>query len=67
MPLFIIHGALDVVTPQRFGRMLFERAREPKLGFWPGQAGHNDLTQHGMIEAVTQFLDRLPEFALEDA
>jgi hypothetical protein len=67
MPLFIIHGALDVVTPQRFGRMLFERASEPKSAFWPAQAGHNDLTQHGMIEAVTQFLDRLPAFALEPA
>jgi fermentation-respiration switch protein FrsA (DUF1100 family) len=65
MPLFIIHGALDVVTPQRFGRMLYERAREPKSAFWPAQAGHNDLTQHGMIEAVTQFLDRLPALALE--
>jgi hypothetical protein len=66
-PLFIIHGALDVVTPQRFGRMLFERAREPKSAFWPAQAGHNDLTQHGMIEAVTEFLEKLPEFALENA
>jgi len=67
MPLFIIHGALDVVTPQRFGRMLFERARGPKAAFWPAQAGHNDLTQHGMIEAVTEFLEKLPEFALEHA
>jgi len=67
MPLFIIHGALDVVTPQRFGRMLYERAREPKSAFWPAQAGHNDLTQHGMIEAVTRFLEKLPEFSLEHA
>jgi uncharacterized protein len=60
MPLFVIHGALDRVTPQRFGRMVFERAREPKAAFWPKEAGHNDLAQFGMIQAVLLFLDGLP-------
>jgi fermentation-respiration switch protein FrsA (DUF1100 family) len=59
MPLFVIHGALDPVTPQRFGRMVFERAREPKAAIWPAHAGHNDLLQFGMVEAVTRFLDGL--------
>lgn len=57
-PLFIIHGDQDRVTPQRFGRMLFEKAREPKEGFWPAGAGHNDLLDFGMVEAVTGFLAR---------
>jgi fermentation-respiration switch protein FrsA (DUF1100 family) len=60
MPLFVIHGALDRVTPQRFGRMVFARAREPKAASWPAEAGHNDLLQFGMVEAVTRFLDGLP-------
>jgi hypothetical protein len=60
MPLFVIHGALDRVTPQRFGRMVYERARDPKSAAWPSEAGHNDLLQFGMIEAVTRFLDGLP-------
>lgn len=60
MPLFVIHGGRDRVTPQRFGRMVFERAREPKAAFWPAEAGHNDLVQFGMIEAVIRFLDGLP-------
>lgn len=59
MPLFVIHGALDRVTPQRFGRMVFARAREPKAASWPSGAGHNDLLQFGMVEAVTRFLDGL--------
>jgi hypothetical protein len=59
MPLFVIHGARDRVTPQRFGRMVFERAREPKAASWPAAATHNDLLQFGMIEAVTRFLDGL--------
>ncbi len=62
-PLFIIHGARDRVTPQRFGRMLFDRAREPKSALWPTEAGHNDLAQFGMIEAVLRFLDALPPSA----
>ena len=60
MPLFVIHGARDRVTPQRFGRMVFERAREPKAAVWPAEAGHNDLLQFGMAEAVTRFLEGLP-------
>ena len=60
MPLFVIHGARDRVTPQRFGRMVFARAKEPKAASWPDEAGHNDLLQFGMVEAVTRFLDGLP-------
>ena len=60
MPLFVIHGARDLVTPQRFGRMVYERAQEPKSALWPSEAGHNDLATFGMIEAVMRFLDGLP-------
>ena len=60
MPLFVVHGARDAVTQQRFGRMVYERAREPKSGYWPADAGHNDLVQFGMVEAVMRFLDGLP-------
>jgi hypothetical protein len=58
-PLLVVHGACDQVTPQRFGRMLFARAREPKAAVWPADAGHNDLVQFGMVEAVLRFLDGL--------
>ena len=63
MPLFVIHGALDRVTPQRFGRMVYERAPQPKFAVWLPDAGHNDLTEFGMIEAVMHFLDGLPSSA----
>lgn len=67
LPLLVIHGARDRVTPQRFGRMLYERAPKPKTAVWLPEAGHNDLAQHGMIEAVTRFLDDLPAPASKDA
>lgn len=58
-PLLVIHGDLDRTTPAYFGHMVFEAAKEPKQGFFPKDAGHNDLMQHGMPEAVLGFLDRL--------
>lgn len=60
-PLFIVHGSEDRVTLMRFGRMLFDKAKEPKAALWPQGAGHNDLSQFGMVEAVTGFLEELSE------
>ncbi len=62
-PLFIVHGDIDRVTDVKFGRMLFDKAKEPKAAHWPRGAGHNDLLQFGMVEAVTKFLDGLSEGA----
>lgn len=67
MPLLVIHGALDRVTPQRFGRMLYDRARQPKSALWLPEAGHNDLVRFGMIDAVARFLDELPARASSNA
>jgi fermentation-respiration switch protein FrsA (DUF1100 family) len=58
-PLLVIHGDLDRTTPAYFGHMVFDAATEPKQGFFPKDAGHNDLMQHGMPEAVLGFLGRL--------
>ena len=55
-PLLVIHGDLDRTTPAAFGRLVFEAAHEPKQGFFPTAAGHNDLMQHGMPERVLAFL-----------
>jgi fermentation-respiration switch protein FrsA (DUF1100 family) len=60
LPLLIIHGQRDRTTDVRFGRMLLARANEPKQGFFPPEAGHNDLMQHGMPETVRAFLQELP-------
>ncbi|MDY0872894.1 alpha/beta hydrolase [Dongia rigui] len=58
-PLLVIHGDLDRTTPAYFGHMVFEAAKEPKQGFFPKDAGHTDLMQHGMPAAVLGFLDAL--------
>lgn len=60
IPLLLIHGERDMTTAVKFGRSIFERANEPKIGLFPTNAGHNDLMQHGMPEAVLKFLAELP-------
>jgi len=55
-PLLVIHGDLDRTTPAHFGHLVFATAKEPKQGFFPPDAGHNNLMQHGMPERVLAFL-----------
>lgn len=58
-PLLVAHGERDRIVPVRFGRALFAAAAEPKQAHWAEEGGHNDLTQYGLLEAVTAFLARL--------
>lgn len=58
-PLLILHGERDAVTPIRFGRALFDAAREPKTMTAFPEAGHGDLYDFGAGATVLKFLDRL--------
>jgi hypothetical protein len=40
--------------------MIYDAANEPKRAHFIAEAGHNDLMQHGLAQAVTAFLDALP-------
>ena len=55
-PLLIVHGARDGTIPLRFGKKLFDAAREPKVMHIYPEAGHNDLYEHGMGALVLEFL-----------
>ena len=55
-PLLVVHGERDTVIPAKFGRALFEKAKEPKVGKFIKNAGHNDLYDHGMPKIVLKFL-----------
>ena len=59
-PLLLIHGEADSIIPIRFGRQLFEAAREPKEAHFITGAGHNDLFEHGLTDIELDFLERLP-------
>ena len=58
-PLLLIHGERDAIIPVKFGRALFNLAREPKVAHFVADAGHNDLHYHGMPRRVLQFLRKL--------
>jgi pimeloyl-ACP methyl ester carboxylesterase len=59
-PLLVAHGEQDVVTPARHGHALLAAALAPKRGFFAPQAGHADLTEHGMTAAILGFIADLP-------
>ncbi len=56
VPLLIMHGARDATVPIAFGEKLFALANEPKRFVRFARGGHNDLDDHGALEAVREFL-----------
>ncbi len=59
MPVLVLHGEGDPITPAVLGRRLFAAAREPKeLRIFP-QAGHVDLYEHGADRVVIEFVERV--------
>jgi hypothetical protein len=57
-PVLILQGEHDQVVPVRFGRALLAAAHEPKEGWFSPQAGHNDLSRFGALDAMFDFLER---------
>jgi hypothetical protein len=57
-PLLVPHGERDDIIPAALGRALFAAAPEPKELWIAPAGGHNDLRQHGALDAVLDFLRR---------
>jgi fermentation-respiration switch protein FrsA (DUF1100 family) len=57
-PILVLHGERDRVVPVRYGRALFDAAPEPKERWFAPDAGHEDLTRYGSLDAVVAFIDR---------
>lgn len=58
VPLLILHGESDALIPVKFGRKLFETAREPKeVHLVPG-GGHADLYDFGIDRVILDFVRR---------
>ena len=55
-PILVRHGERDWVVPIRFGERLFKLANEPKRFLRVPGAGHEDLDEHGGVDAVQKFL-----------
>lgn len=57
-PVLIIHGTNDRTIPIYHGRLLFEKAKEPKLALWVQGANHNDV----LYKDETLYFDTLKRF-----
>lgn len=57
-PKLILHGGRDRIVPIRLGRALYERAPEPKEGWFAPEAGHGNLAAFGALDAAIAFLKR---------
>jgi fermentation-respiration switch protein FrsA (DUF1100 family) len=57
-PLFVMHGEADGVVPIRFGRQLYEAAKEPKESKWFAAGTHVNFDELGGPAAVLGFLRR---------
>lgn len=57
-PVFIIQGEADEVIPVVQGKLLFERANEPKEALWLPSARHNDYYMHGGWPQIVAFLGK---------
>lgn len=55
-PLLIMHGARDQVIGIAFGERLYSLARDPKRMIRFPNGIHEDLDDHGAVEAVRKFL-----------
>jgi len=55
-PILVVHGGKDRVVPMKFGKKLFDTAREPKSFLQLATAGHNDLYNFGVAAKVIDFM-----------
>lgn len=56
-PLLVIHGDRDPTVPQKFGRRLFDAAKEPKEALYVDGGNHNGLMDRAEVaEAISRFL-----------
>ena len=59
-PLLQTHGDADRVVPFALGKRLFDAANEPKRFVRVPGGDHNDPPSREFLEALDEFLDRLP-------
>lgn len=59
-PLLQSHGDADTIVPYRFGKKLFQAARDPKRLITIPGGDHNDAQPPRYYQALIEFLDDLP-------
>ena len=55
-PLLMLHGEQDTAIDIRFGKRLFDAAREPKKFVPINNGTHVNLREHGLVDETTKIL-----------
>jgi fermentation-respiration switch protein FrsA (DUF1100 family) len=58
-PLLVLHGALDRIIPIGYGEKLYALAGEPKQFVRFARGEHENLDQHGGLQAARDFFARI--------
>jgi len=58
-PLLMLHGEQDTAVDIRFGKRLFDAAREPKSFVSVKNGTHVNLVEQGLVKEVTTFYDTI--------
>lgn len=60
LPLLIVSGAADTLTPVRMASVIFEAAHQPKQIYFVPKAGHDDLLTEGgakLVQVLRRFME----------
>ena len=56
VPVLVMTGGRDVIVPPAMGRAVFAAANEPKVFWFAADAGHDNLVEAGLFDAVHGFV-----------
>jgi fermentation-respiration switch protein FrsA (DUF1100 family) len=57
-PVLVMQGGRDTVVPPEMGRRMLAATTAPKELWHVAESGHNDLADHGAVEAAASFVAR---------
>ena len=58
-PIFIMHGKMDNIVPQRMGLELFERANNPKFRYFPENDDHMMEYNDKLLNNIKLFINKI--------
>ena len=58
-PILIMHGKMDNIVPQKMGLELFEKANNPKYGYFPDKDDHMMEYNNQLLNKIELFINKI--------
>ena len=58
-PILIMHGKMDNIVPQKMGLELFEKANNPKSGYFPDKDDHMMEYNNQLLNKIELFINKI--------